>query len=217
MDIQEIIKDCNTLNDVARKLFNKANYYNREKVKQLFEENGIDWKNWLESKKVKKELYCLNCGEKLKRGQYKFCSSSCSAIYNNKLRKKKKYCLNCGKELKAHQEKYCSFKCQHDYQQKLFLENWKKGNENGLKGLYGISSHIRNYLLKKNNYKCECCGWGEKNVFTNTIPLEIHHKDGNYENNSEDNLQVLCPNCHSLTATFKSHNKVGRKGRNKFN
>jgi hypothetical protein len=35
-------------------------------------------------------------------------------------------------------------------------------------------------------------------------------------NNNEDNLQVLCPNCHSLTNTHKNHNKKGtRKNRNK--
>ena len=58
---------------------------------------------------------------------------------------------------------------------------------------------------------------GERNIFTNSIPLEIHNKDGNYKNNKEENLQVLCPNCHSLTEAFKSHNKNGRKGRNKYN
>ena len=31
-------------NDICRKLFNKANYTNREKVKKILYENGIDWK-----------------------------------------------------------------------------------------------------------------------------------------------------------------------------
>lgn len=68
-------------------------------------------------------------------------------------------------------------------------------------------------MLEKNNYKCELCGWGEENTYTHTIPLEIHHIDGDYTNNKEENLQVLCPNCHSLTETYKSHNKNGRKRR----
>ena len=62
-------------------------------------------------------------------------------------------------------------------------------------------------------YKCEICGWGEKNIYTGNVPLEIHHKDGNYLNNIESNLQVLCPNCHSLTNSYKNHNDVGRKDR----
>jgi hypothetical protein len=37
--------------------------------------------------------------------------------------------------------------------------------------------------LEKSNYKCEKCGWGEINPFTNTLPLEIHHLDGDYRNN----------------------------------
>ena len=52
--------------------------------------------------------------------------------------------------------------------------------------------------MQKHNYKCELCGWNKVNPHTGKIPLEIHHKDGNWQNNKEDNLQVLCPNCHSL-------------------
>lgn len=57
---------------------------------------------------------------------------------------------------------------------------------------------------------------GEVNKFTGKVPLKIHHKDGNYLNNAEENLMLLCPNCHSLTETYKSHNKNGRKDRKKY-
>jgi 5-methylcytosine-specific restriction endonuclease McrA len=30
------------------------------------------------------------------------------------------------------------------------------------------------------------------------LPLELHHKDGDHFNNEFDNLQILCPNCHSI-------------------
>ena len=59
------LKDCKTLNDIARQEFGKANYTNREKCKKLLEEDGIDWKEWLESKKVKEKKYCLQCGAEL--------------------------------------------------------------------------------------------------------------------------------------------------------
>jgi len=130
--------------------------------------------------------------------------------------KEERYCACCGNVLNSNQVKYCSFECQHMHQQKEYLDRWKAGLENGLKGEYQLSRYIRNYLLDKHNYKCELCGWGERNPYTDTIPLEIHHKDGNYLNNKEENLQVLCPNCHSLTETHKSHNKEGRKGRKKY-
>lgn len=53
--------------------------------------------------------------------------------------------------------------------------------------------------LKEN--KCECCGitdWNGKE-----IKFELHHIDGNHYNNNLNNLQILCPNCHSQTDTFR--------------
>lgn len=252
------LKDCKTLNDIARQEFGKANYTNREKCKKLLEEDGIDWKEWLESKKVKEKKYCLQCGKELDtKHQTKFCSSSCAAKYNNSrrelseeirikishsLQKKnpdfngefkpltprsktslnnkfgcgKRYCKNCGKELNGNKIEFCDAHCQNEYKYKQYIERWKNGEENGLKGEYGLSKYIRRYLLEKCGCKCEKCGWGKKNEFTETIPLEIHHIDGDYTNNKEGNLQVLCPNCHSLTETHKSHNKKGRIGRRKY-
>lgn len=134
----------------------------------------------------------------------------------NKGAGKVRYCLNCGKVLSNRQTKYCSNICQADYQHKQYINRWKSGEETGLNGEYGISPHIRKYLMDKYFCKCQLCGWGETNTYTHTIPLEIHHIDGNYKNNNEDNLQLLCPNCHSLTETYKSHNKNGRKQRAKY-
>lgn len=37
---------------------------------------------------------------------------------------------------------------------------------------------------------------------TGEPPLHVHHIDGDATNNSEDNLQLLCPNCHSLTENY---------------
>ncbi len=123
-------------------------------------------------------------------------------------------CLNCNKELTNRQKKYCCNQCQIEYQSKQKIQSWLDGDFDGISGEYGLSKTIRSYLLEKNNYKCEKCGWGEINPFTGLIPLEIHHKDGNYKNNLEENLQVLCPNCHSLTENFKGANKNnGRNGR----
>lgn len=121
-----------------------------------------------------------------------------------------KICAQCGKELKCSQTKYCSNKCQQEFQKNNYIKRWKKGEENGLCGKYAISSYIRNYLLEKNNYQCQKCHWGEKNPITGKIPLEIHHIDGDYRNMKEENLEVLCPNCHSLTPNFGSLNKRGR-------
>lgn len=48
--------------------------------------------------------------------------------------------------------------------------------------------------------KCEVCGLEKWNGFP--IPLELHHIDGNHYNNSLENLQILCPNCHAQTSTY---------------
>lgn len=62
-----------------------------------------------------------------------------------------------------------------------------------------------NARLIKEGYKerkCECCGNSE--WMGQPITLELHHIDGNRQNNSLENLRLLCPNCHSITDNFKS-------------
>lgn len=122
-------------------------------------------------------------------------------------------CLFCGSELSNRQKKFCSSKCQGAYFSQQKIKAWKSGEETGLKGAYQIANYIRKYMLEKAENRCELCGWHEINPFSGLIPLEIHHKDGDYRNNNEENLQVLCPNCHSLTSSYKALNKEGRKDR----
>lgn len=125
-------------------------------------------------------------------------------------------CLNCGKDIVS-RNKYCSIKCQKEYEYNRFIKKWKTGEIDGMRGEYQLSMHIKTYLLKKYNNKCAKCGWGKINQYTGKIPLEIEHIDGNFKNNKEDNLIILCPNCHSLTSTYKGANyNNGRKTRSKY-
>lgn len=41
--------------------------------------------------------------------------------------------------------------------------------------------------------------------------LEVDHIDGNNSNNNRENLVAICPNCHSLTPTWRGRNKPCRK------
>jgi 5-methylcytosine-specific restriction endonuclease McrA len=69
-------------------------------------------------------------------------------------------------------------------------------------------------MLEKYENKCCECGWGKINKYTGNIPLEVEHIDGNPYNTIEDNLKLLCPNCHSLTKSYKGANRgKGRKKR----
>ena len=127
-----------------------------------------------------------------------------------------KYCLNCGKELKSNKNKFCNNVCCAKFQHTKYIENWKLGKISGVSG-FGVSKHIRTYLLEKYNYSCQECGWNKINSFTNRTTLEIHHKDGNYLNCSEENLALLCPNSHSLTENYKSLNRPKlRRDRTKY-
>ena len=221
-EIIEAIRNAKNQTDVLRILDVNNSGGSRRSLRNFISKNNIDVSNF-ESKLTKLEYetnpkVCKYCGNPIPWSNHigDFCSNSCANSYNNSQRKKKKYCINCGKELSSSQNKYCSINCQNDYENKQYIERWKQGLETGLKGEYGISNHIRRYLFETRGCKCEICGWSKTNPYTNTIPIEIHHIDGNYLNNKEENLQILCPNCHSLTETYKSHNKEGRKGREKY-
>lgn len=127
------------------------------------------------------------------------------------------HCLNCKKPIER-KNKFCSSYCQKEFEYKEYIGKWKSNLETGLRGDYQISMHIKKYLFRKYNNKCARCGWGETNVYTERIPLEVEHIDGNYKNNKEENLILLCPNCHSLTSTYKGANlNNGRKTRKKYN
>lgn len=89
----------------------------------------------------------------------------------------------------------------------IYIDRWKNGLEDGMRGKTSISNHIRRCLFEKYESSCAECGWCKVNKYSGKIPLEIEHIDGNYLNNLEDNLVLLCPNCHSLTPTYRSLNK----------
>ena len=87
------------------------------------------------------------------------------------------------------------------------LNKYRTPTEAYLNNEVQITSHkLRKRLLSEGifEYKCNCCGlekWLEQ-----PIPLELHHKDGNKNNNNLENLELRCPNCHYFTETYKTKN-----------
>ncbi len=117
-------------------------------------------------------------------------------------------CINCDEPLRAAQQFYCSNRCQRDVQYHKYIELWKQGKVNGGRGLNtrNMSGHLIRYLREKYQ-RCSSCGWDERNPVTDRVPLEIDHIDGNSENNTELNLRLICPNCHSLSSNFRNLNR----------
>jgi hypothetical protein len=87
------------------------------------------------------------------------------------------------------------------------LELWKLGK------FKPTSSKTKTLLIFERGLKCQKCGWAGVNPVSNTIPIELEHIDGDCYNNKYENCQLLCPNCHALTPTYKALNAGGGLGR----
>lgn len=173
------------------------------------------------------DKFCLNCGSQLTRPtQLKFCCQACAATYNNKLRGKTTKgmvfvtkCISCGSDFEcsihtSKNKRFCKNcrKTKQPLEKRLTMDEWyKKWISGEITGSLKSNGHyspiVRRYLMSKYNNSCQECGWSKINPATQTIPLEIHHIDGDFSNNRPENLQLLCPNCHSLTENYGSRNK----------
>ena len=199
-----------------------------DKCNNFFSKNGIN-----KHKTICLLGICLNCNKPINKNK-KFCNQSCSATYNNKLHPKRergfnykkaivngneiitKYkiegrgeqCISCNNKLEKTQNLYCSRKCQHNYKYELYIQDYLKGMNNGSNKDFTTSGHLRRYLFEQSNYKCNKCGLSQYHPITNKTILQIHHVDGNWTNNKLENLQVLCPNCHAMSDTFRGLNET---------
>lgn len=150
---------------------------------------------------------CENCSKEFesKDSRRRFCSLSCSAKKNNigvsrHHGTKKKSCKHCGDGFLVSQHRnrtYCS-KCIAD------------GIPSSIRKIVDLADATtdrirRRILVDRNGCKCFVClrdTWGER-----PMPVELDHIDGDSTNNSEENLRLICPNCHAFTDTYKGKNK----------
>jgi len=181
----------------------------------------------------KNPILCKNCTIKIPYGikikGRKFCSIVCSSSYNNKVKGPRDFntrikistalggngnlkllydkCIQCEIPLKKRSAiKFCSHKCHKKFTYDESIRKWKAGEISG-GTIYQISNFVRTYIKNKYNNKCARCGWNEIHPISKKSPLNIDHIDGNSDNNLEENLILICPNCHSLTPTYGSRNK----------
>ncbi|MFF9122987.1 HNH endonuclease signature motif containing protein [Streptomyces sp. NPDC014889] len=58
-----------------------------------------------------------------------------------------------------------------------------------------------------------CAGCGTEPVWRGRpLPLEVDHIDGDWRDNRIENLQLLCPNCHSTTDNYRGRGKRRAQG-----
>lgn len=179
------------------------------KVKDKFKEQ-IEKKKANAIKNFEKEnKHCPVCDFKIsfEKRYNKFCSQSCSAIFNNASKKllpkrKRTDCACCMGPVYKPVNKFCDecIKTNKHVRKNTSLEDCKSDQSR------------KKFLLKTQEHKCEVCLntiWNSK-----PIPLELDHIDGNHMNNIKENLRLICPNCHAQTITYKARNKGnGRKHR----
>lgn len=141
----------------------------------------------------------------------KYCSHVCSAKITNRGRAKRVFVCRCGKSLKTGY-RFCSLRCFHQEEEDDRIEKWLSGVVAG--GTWGgVCAYVRRWMVRTHGEKCSVCAWAEVHPVTGRVPVQVDHVDGNPTNHRPENLRFLCPNCHSLTATYGFSIKVtvGRK------
>lgn len=68
------------------------------------------------------------------------------------------------------------------------------------------SSKLRVRLLQEGIFEHRCMSCGLDTWLEQPIPLELHHINGEKFDHRLENLQLLCPNCHALTDTYRGKN-----------
>jgi len=81
---------------------------------------------------------------------------------------------------------------------------WNRGKITNPSFEYAGKGNHKGFLIAEKGHKCESCSLEE--WMGKPIALELDHIDGDNKNNVKENLRLLCPNCHSITDTWRGRN-----------
>lgn len=125
-----------------------------------------------------------------------------------------KLCAECGAPLANQKRKYCSYACQYSLASRRKMANKRPRTKTDSTAGLALSklpielispASRKMRVVIEQNHACNGCGlttWRGQ-----PITLELEHKDGNRCNDARENLEALCPNCHSQTPTWRGRNK----------
>jgi len=169
----------------------------------------------------REEVKCIECGKEFnatKSAKRKFCSFGC--MWKNKeWRKDKGFKKGHPSYLTEKSKRKMSISAvkrftnliernkMRDSQKALVLAGkhhlWRDGISFEPYGLE-FNKELKEQIRKRDDYKCQECGYTEKQL---GYKLSIHHIDYNKKNNKPNNLISLCKSCHSKTS-FNRENWV---------
>lgn len=174
--------------------------------------------------RVRYTIVCKHCGTNFTVPEYRkdtaqYCGRKCMAL--DARQQVTSDCSECGKQFthissRANKAKYCSPQCYHKAMHKKgtviykcahceteFLDSPSTNRKycsktcvnkaQKSKWVPSFSTVRKNMAARGMLVSCCRCGYAEHPEI-----LGVHHKDRNRKNNDLSNLEVLCPNCHSL-------------------
>lgn len=158
----------------------------------------LDFEEW--NKLISNMKICPNCENEIEKIENKFCSQSCSASFNNKRRSlSDETKMKISKSLRA-SSSMRPVKHQRESNRDAFIKTMiRKMMEAEFDSLPHQSKRKR--IIIEQDGKCAHCGLSEWRG--KPICFEMDHIDGDNTNNQRSNLEILCPNCHSNTPTWK--------------
>jgi 5-methylcytosine-specific restriction endonuclease McrA len=156
-------------------------------------------------------MICENCSNEITEiyGSGRFCCASCARAYSTKQKRKeiseKVSSRLTGRKLSDSHKESIKKSWEVENRPRKINKNRKGLNELLVENSRFTTQWIKRRLLQENllEYKCNRC----PNTGTHNgkpLVLQLHHINGNNRDHRFDNLELLCPNCHTQTDNYGS-------------